>query len=120
MKKQTNNVVLFVCFLFLNQGIVVIYNLPLFFKNIIVIHVFLFAIHYLSGKIRTINTTKNKTSIVQFLAINIIRILACFTFLYPRIFNTNEPEYIYIYNFLIIYFVYLFFEIFLEHKKKNA
>ena len=119
MKARISNAGLFICCLFLNQGIVSIYNLNLSFKNIIIINCFLFGVFVLSEKIKRIKA-KNKMIIFQSLSINAIRILACFVFLCPSVFSTNEPEQTYIYNFLIVYFIYLFFEIFSEYKKKTT
>jgi hypothetical protein len=44
------------------------------------------------------------------LAINFFRIFMCIIFLFLTIIKYNKSDNIYIYNFFIIYFIYLLFE----------
>ena len=104
------------CFL-INYIVVKIFNLNIQFINITTIQIFLFTL-YLLGDLfyRKISNKKNITPF-HFLAINFSRILLCILFLLPIILSYSKPDNIYIYNFFIIYFTYLFSDIVLTIKK---
>ena len=65
-----------------------------------------------------ISKNKNITP-AHFLMINFLRILLCVMFLLPIILRYDKSDNIYIYNFFIIYFVYLFSDLIFKVKTPN-
>ena len=119
MKTQKNKTLLFACSLWLNYLVVIFYNLEISFRDMAVIHCFMFGLSFFSEKLQKTSKKQNNIIVFQSLAINGLRIFACFIFLYPIIFRRIKVDHTYIYNFLSIYFIYLFFEIFFEYQKKK-
>ena len=51
--------------------------------------------------------------------INILRTLLCIMFLLPTILKYNNQHSVYIYNFFAVYFIYLFYDVACNNKKKK-
>ena len=95
----------------LNYFIVKKFELNIQFLDIIKTHIFLFSLSLLGDLFRQKLSNKKNITPLYFLAINFSRIFLCILFLLPVILEYNKQENIYIYNFFIIYFVYLFSDI---------
>tara|TARA_B100000767_G_scaffold191367_1_gene178610 strand:- start:125 stop:463 length:339 start_codon:yes stop_codon:yes gene_type:complete len=93
--------------------------LPNQIQEVLSIQIFLFTVIVL-GDLFHKKISKNKhITPSYFLVINFLRIFICVLFLLPKILNYSMNENTYIYNFFIIYFIYLFSDIILKTKIKN-
>ena len=116
MKKSKT--ILFIILLVLNLVIVQIFDF-LSFHQVLIIQIFLFSLSFLVDIIQ-LKFSKNKNiTPAHFLMINFLRILLCVVFLLPIILKYSKSDNTYIYNFFIIYFVYLFFDIICKSQKIN-
>ncbi len=86
------------------------------FQEIFIFHVFLFSLMLLTDLIQ-LKSLKKKGIISYFLTLNFLRIFLCLLFLSPIIFSHKNSNKIYIYNFFIIYFIYLFYNLNFKQKK---
>jgi hypothetical protein len=114
MKKS--KIILLIILLAANLFLVQIFKIKITVQKILILQVFLFSLSFLTDIIR-LKFSKNKNiTPVYFLMINFLRILLCVVFLLPTILQYNNSEDVYIYNFFIIYFVYLFYGIIFNPK----
>ena len=87
--------------------------------NIIKIHMFLFFLFLIADLVKK-RIFKNKKAIpAKLFIINIGRILLCILFLFSSIIEGAESKSFYIYNFLTIYFIYLFLDLIKLKIKKS-
>ena len=116
MKKSKT--ILFIILLVLNLVILQIFDF-LSFHQVLIIQIFLFSLSFLVD-ISQVKFSKNKNiTPAHFLGINFLRILLCVVFLLPIILKYSKSDNIYIFNFFIIYFIYLFHDIIYKSKKIN-
>jgi hypothetical protein len=116
MKKSKT--ILFIILLVLNLVIVQIFDF-LSFHQVLIIQIFLFSLSFLVDIIQ-LKFSKNKNiTPAHFLSINFLRILLCVVFLLPIILKYSKSDNIYIFNFFIIYFIYLFHDIIYKSQKIN-
>jgi hypothetical protein len=109
---------LFIILLVLNLVIVQIFDF-LSFYQVLIIQIFLFFLSFLVDIIQ-LKFSKNKNiTPAHFLSINFLRILLCVVFLLPIILKYSKSDNIYIFNFFIIYFIYLFHDIIYKSQKIN-
>jgi hypothetical protein len=115
---RKSKTILFIILLVLNLLIVQIFDfLP--FDQVLIIQIFLFSLSFLADIIQ-LKFSKNKNiTPAHFLMINFLRISLCVVFLLPTILKYSESDNIYIYNFFIIYFIYLFHDIIFKGKNLN-
>ena len=93
--------------------------LPNQIQDVLSIQIFLFTVVVLGDLFhKKISNNKHITP-SYLLVINFLRIFICVLFLLPKILNYSKNENTYIYNFFIIYFIYLFSDIILKTKIKN-
>ena len=117
MKKS--KVILFIVLSVVNLVIVQIFKIKITFQEVLTIQIFLFSLSFLSDIVQ-LKFFKNKNIIPShFLTINFLRILLCVLFLLPIILRNEKSDNIYIYNFFIVYFFYLFFNIIFKVKTPN-
>ena len=117
MKKS--KISLLITSLVLNLLLVQIFKIKITFQQVLIIQTFVFSLSFLADIIQ-LKFSKNKNSTpAHFLMINFLRILLCVVFLLPTILKYSEPENGYIYNFFIIYFIYLFHDIIFNGKNLN-
>jgi len=114
-----NKIFIFGFSLGLNYFIVDIFNLNIHYSDILIIQIFLFTLVLLGDLINQKLSNKKDTTPSHFLFINFLRIFLCILFLLPTILNYSKQDNIYIYNFFIIYFIYLFSDIVLINKIKE-
>ena len=114
MKKK---LILFAILVIINLLVVRFFTIKLSIEKILTIQTFLFALSFLTDMVqKKLSKNKNTTS-AYFLVINFTRMVLCFLFLLPVILRYTSIENLYIYNFLIVYFIYLFFDIIFRRKK---
>ena len=94
------------------------FGVKISFQETAIIHVFLFSLMLLTENIQLKIANKKKV-ISYFLILNFARMFLCFLFLAPIIFSYEKTKDIYIYNFFIIYFLYLFYSLKFKQKKVN-
>ena len=117
MKKS--KIILLITSLVLNLLLVQIFKIKITFQQVLIIQTFVFSLSFLADIIQ-LKFSKNKNSTpAHFLMINFLRILLCVVFLLPTILKYSEPENVYIYNFFIVYFIYLFHDIIFKGKNLN-
>jgi len=117
MKKS--KAILFIASAVVNLLIVQIFKIKITFQEVLTIQIFLFSLSFLSDSIQ-LKFSKNKNiTPAHFLMINFLRILLCVMFLLPIILRYDKSDNIYIYNFFIIYFVYLFSDLIFKVKTPN-
>jgi len=117
MKKSKT--ILLIVSLALNLLLVQIFKIKITFQQILTIQMFLFSLSFLADIIQ-LKFSKNKNiTPAHFLMINFLRILLCVVFLLPIILKYGESDDIYIYNFFIAYFIYLFHDIIFKGKNLN-
>ena len=114
MKK--NKTVLFIISLAVNLLLVQVFKIAITFQQVLTIQVFLFSLSFLGEIIQLKFLKKKNTTPAHFLMINFLRILLCVVFLLPTILKYSRSENSYIYNFFIVYFVYLFHDIIFKAK----
>ena len=105
-----NKIILCIVLLSANHLINICFNLEISFQKIFFIHFFLFSLSVFSIFLKRRVTKLKKHTPLHLLTINFFRICVCIIFLLPTILKYSKSDNIYIYNFFIIYFVYLFFE----------
>ena len=117
MKK--NKAILFIASASVNLLIVQTFKIKITFQEVLAIQIFLFLLSFLSDRIQ-LKFSKNKNiTPSHFLMINFSRILLCVVFLLPTILKYSKVDNSYIYNFFIIYFVYLFHDMIFKGKNRN-
>ena len=117
MKKSKT--ILLIVLLALNLLVVQIFKIKITFQQVLIIQIFLFSLSFLADTIQ-LKFSKNKNiTPAHFLMINFLRILLCVVFLLPIILKYGESDDIYIYNFFIAYFIYLFHDIIFKGKNLN-
>ena len=117
MKKS--NTILLIISLAVNLLLVQIFKIKITFQQVLIIQIFLFSLSFLADRVQ-LKFSKNKNiTPSHFLMINFLRILLCVMFLLPIILRYDKSDNIYIYNFFIIYFVYLFSDIIFKVKTPN-
>ena len=117
MKKSKT--ILLIISLVLNLLVVQIFKIKITFQQVLIIQIFLFSLSFLTDIIQ-LKFSKNKNiTPAHFLMINFLRILLCVVFLLPIILKYGESDDIYIYNFFIAYFIYLFHDIIFKGKNLN-
>ena len=117
MKKS--KLILLIVSLAVNLLLVQIFKIKITTQQVLIIHTFLFSLSFLADIIQ-LKSSKNKNiTPAHFLMINFLRILLCVVFLLPIILKYGESDDIYIYNFFIAYFIYLFHDIIFKGKNLN-
>jgi len=87
-------------------------------ENFYIMHLFLFFLTLVIYLLRLkIVKSESVFSGYYFLGTNLGKIIACCIFLLPVIIDQNEKNYAYVIQFLVIYFSYLFFEMFMMIRK---
>ena len=119
IKMKKSKVILFIILLVVNLVTIEISKIQITFLQILTIQIFLFSLSFLAD-IAQLKFSKNKNiTPAHFLTINILRMLLCVVFLLPTILKYSKSDNIYIYNFFIAYFIYLFHDIIFKCKKPN-
>ena len=114
MKKSKT--ILLIISLAVNLLLVQIFKIKITFQQVLIIQIFLFSLSFLADIIQ-VKFSKNKNiTPAHFLMINFLRILLCVMFLLPIILRYEKSDNIYIYNFFIAYFIYLFSDIIFKVK----
>ena len=117
MKKSKT--ILLIISLAVNLLLVQIFKIKITVHQVLIIQIFLFSLSFLAEMIQ-LKFSKNKNiTPAHFLMINFLRILLCVVFLLPTILKYSKSDNIYIYNFFIVYFIYLFHDIIFNSKKRN-
>ena len=117
MKKSKT--ILLIISIAVNLLLVQIFKIKITFQQVLTIQIFLFSLSFLAGIIQ-LKFSKNKNiTPAHFLMINFLRILLCVVFLLPTILKYSKLDNIYIYNFFIVYFIYLFHDIIFKGKNLN-
>ena len=117
MKKSKTN--LLIISLAVNLLLVQIFKIKITFQQVLIIQIFLFSLSFLTDRIQ-LKFSKNKNiTPAHFLMINFSRILLCVVFLLPTILKYSKVDNSYIYNFFILYFVYLFYDMIFKDKNLN-
>ena len=109
-------------FLFLlaaNLVVVSIFELSLSFEQVFKTHVFLAALLLSTSFIQNRFAQNKKPLLALSLSVNFLRIIGCLVFLFPHIVSHKATSDIYIYNFFLVYFSLLFFDVFLKWKKQT-
>ena len=114
MKKS--NTILFVILLAVNLVLVRGFKINITFQQVLTIHTFLFTLSLLAQIIQIKFSGNKKITPAHFLTMNFLRIFLCILFLLPIILQYSNSENIYIYNFFIAYFIYLFHDIIFKSK----
>jgi len=117
MKKS--KAILFVISFVVNLLIVELLKLKITFQEVLTIQIFLFSLSFLSNVIQLKFSKYKNTTPSHFLSINFLRIFLCVIFLLPTILTYSKSDNTYIYNFFIVYFIYLFSDIVFKHKNLN-
>ena len=117
MKKS--KAILLIISLAINLLVVQIFKIKITFQQVLIIQIFLFSLSFLTDIIQ-LRFSKNKNiTPAHFLMINFSRILLCVVFLLPTILKYSKADNSYIYNFFIIYFIYLFHDMIFKGKNRN-
>ena len=114
-----NKVFIFILCMLLNYFFVEGFDIDIQFFDIFTIQVFLFTVVVLGDFFHEKFSNNKHITPSHFLVINFFRIFICVLFLLPKILNYSKNDNTYIYNFFIIYFIYLFSDIILKTKIKN-
>ena len=94
-----------------NALLVNFFKIKITFQQILILQFFLFSLSILTQIIK-LKFSKNRIiTPAHFLSINFLRISTCVVFLLPNILHYSNSDNIYIYNFFITYFIYLFYDI---------
>ena len=88
-------------------------------QELFIKHFFLFLVFFLTEKIKKVVLEKKPAFVLSLLSVNFLRILACVLFLYTTFFAQENQQKIYVYNFFVCYFFYLFGIFFLTRKNIN-
>ena len=81
--------------------------------SVSIIHIYIFVLTFLFFVMIDWLNKKNKKSPFLFLSLNFIKMFLCMVFLIPIIRNYNPTNLPYILHFFLVYFGYLFAEIYL-------
>ena len=114
MKKS--KVIVFVILFCINLLFIQIFTFPISIQEIFQIHTFLFSLSLLVDLGRLKFSKHKNITPSYFLVINFLRIILCVIFLFPVISTHNESNNIYVFNFLFVYFINLFSDIFFSAK----
>ena len=117
MKKS--KVILFIILVAINVSLVHLFKIKIDIQKVLIIQIFLFSLSFLSDVIQLKFSKYKNTTPSHFLSINFLRIFLCVIFLLPTILTYSKSDNIYIYNFFIVYFIYLFSDIVLKQKNLN-
>jgi len=117
MKK--NKAILFIILVAINVSLVQILKIKIDIQEVLIIQIFLFSLSFLSDVIQLKFSKYKNITPSHFLSVNFLRIFLCVIFLLPTILTYSKSDNIYIYNFFIIYFIYLFSDIVFKHKNLN-
>ena len=117
MKKS--KAILFIISGVVNLLIVQFFKLKITFQEVLTIQIFLFSLSFLSDVIQLKFSKYKNITLSHFLSVNFLRIFLCVIFLLPTILTYSKSDNIYIYNFFIVYFIYLFSDIVLKQKNLN-
>ena len=117
MKKS--KAILLITSVVVNLLIVQFFKLKITFQEVLTIQIFLFSLSFLSDVIQLKFSKYKNITPSHFLSVNFLRILLCVIFLLPTILTYSKSDNIYIYNFFIVYFIYLFSDIVLKQKTLN-
>ena len=118
MKK--NKVILFIILVAINVLLVQIFkSIKISILDVLIIQIFLFSLSFLSDVIQLKFSNYKNITPSHFLSVNFLRIFLCIIFLLPTILTDGKSDNTYIYNFFIIYFIYLFSDIVFKHKNLN-
>ena len=113
---RKSKIILFIVILATNVLVVNFFRIELLLDKILLIQVFLFSLSFLADIIQ-LKLSKNKNiTPAHFLMINFLRILLCVVFLLPTILKYSKADNSYIYNFFIVYFIYLFHDMMFKGK----
>jgi hypothetical protein len=93
--------------------------LPNQIQEVLSIQIFLFSLSFLTDVIQIKFAKHKNITPSHFLTINFVRIFLCVIFLLPTILTYTKSDNTYIYNFFIIYFVYLFSDIIFKQRNTN-
>ncbi len=93
--------------------------LPNQIQEVLSIQIFLFSLSFLTDVIQIKFAKHKNITPSHFLTINFVRIFLCVIFLLPTILTYTKSDNTYIYNFFIVYFVYLFSDIVFKQKNRN-
>ena len=88
-------------------------------QEVLSIQIFLFSLSFLTDVIQIKFAKHKNITPSHFLTINFVRIFLCVIFLLPTILTYTKSDNTYIYNFFIVYFVYLFSDIVFKQKNRN-
>lgn len=113
-----NNILFAGIILTVNLFLVEITTVQIDSYGILFINIFLFSISFLGSLFQKKIAKKNKTTPSYFLAINFMRMFLCILFLLPIIIDYEKSDALFIYNFFIIYFLYLIMD--LMHMKSKG
>jgi hypothetical protein len=114
-----NKLFIFILSFVLNYFIVWVVNLNIQILDIFTIQIFLFTLSLLGDLLHQKFSNKKDITPSHFLSINFSRIFLCVLFLVPTILRYSKPDNIYIYNFFIVYFIYLFSDIIFKQRNTN-
>ena len=118
MKK--NKAILFIILVAINVLLVQIFkSIKISILDVLIIQIFLFSLSFLADVVQFKFSKYKNITPSYFLIVNFLRILLCIIFLYLTIFPYDTTDNIYIYNFFIVYFVYLFSDIIFKVKIPN-
>ena len=117
MKK--NKAILFIVSTVVNLLIVQIFKIKITFQEVLTVQIFLFSLSFLVDVIQFKFSKYKKITPSHFLIVNFLRILLCVMFLLPIILRYDKSDNIYIYNFFIVYFFYLFSDLIFKVKTLN-
>ena len=84
--------------------------------NIVLIQSYILSIYIITELITRKKFVKTKPVPFYFLMFNFLRIGMSVVFLIPHILKNNDYSNIYIYNYIIVYFVHLYFDIYIIKK----
>ena len=114
MKKS--KIILLIISLALNLLLIQMFKIKITLHQVLTMNIFLFSLSFLTDMAQ-LKFSKNKNiAPAHFLTINVLRILLCVVFLLPIILKYSKSDNIYIYNFFIVYFIYLFHDIIFKAK----
>ena len=111
-----NRIYLYLICTIFNMFIQIFFSTPLNILDIILIQSYLLSIYIITDT--STRKLKSKTQSVPFYfsIFNFLRIIACVIFLIPHILKNNIYSNTYIYNFIIVYFIHLYFDIYMLKK----
>ena len=119
MTTKKNKTILFVVLFVLNLCLTQVFKIKITPHQVLTINVFLFCLSILTDRSKQRLSLKKRVSPTYLFIINASRILLCVVFLFPAILKHNNSHNGYIYNFFIVYFVYLFHDV-ISNKKRQV